>query len=534
MKIAILSLGVLSTLVGSVSGLGKGETCKLYQYGADKLAKFKPDGDACDDGLNCIITIDPDTGDLLPGKCDVEKCAGLSEPDLADDLDDTDANEATVRTTICHRTCSAKNPWVRITIDDTAWDDIHDCVDGGHKREHNITIDCRQKIEKKMSSDGLTFEEARTAIWGHNDADYLIKYHGTRNAVREKYGWSVKTAGKKVMRSKAEKDYWGYWERACPYVRHGSCCGTEELGACCGDEPYLGASIELTKYSCPANTPCTASNIAADCEDDLLGGVANAAAKYCYKIHNTGTWNLCEIDMTDPEWMANNPASNVPGCLSGGGVAYVGYSNGITFPDGSITDETATVSGTVADGNNQVLSAGGKVYDSDPSRLTGAPAASISIEKTANYDEATGTCNTGKEYVSGTAGRKVHYCYEVVNTGGTYLDDVTITDECQGDMSGTCEALAPGGSCRIPYNVPGGIPVGGESTNCPGVVKANPVDENKNDISYLDDVTDKDPAGLLEAENDTECSVVMSDPETLANGNTRVTMTETCVTCNCV
>jgi hypothetical protein len=502
---------------------------------------------SCNPGESCTLDYDDDGITLLPGTCVLEKCNGYADPDS---LDYNADNEATVRVTICHRTCSATNPWVRITIDDDAWADLGNaCEAGGHKREHNVTIDCKTKIQKSADDNGISFEEARTRIWGPNDADYLIKAHGTREAVRLNNDWPAVTVnnGGKATYGAAEKDYWGYWERACPYVRHGQCCGTEELGACCGGEPYVDASIELTKYSCTAGTTCDAAGVASDsCKDDLLSGAANAAAKYCYKVKNTSPMKLCSIDMSDPEW--TGAGATVPGCMSAGETIYTKYEAGVTFPSsGSIIDEIATVSGTPASDNGDILPGALPVTASDPSRLQGeagtapTPAATpdtpavtpnpgINIEKTSVVGSASGAfCNPGSEMVAGTVGMDVHLCYDVTNTGNTYLSNVKVTDGCNGPMNGDCGLLPPGGNCRIPYNL--GIPAGGQSVTCPGNVVGTPSDGDGTALG-LPNQTDSDPSGLQETDMDTECTVSTMS-EAMSGGGMKYTTTETCVTCNC-
>ena len=51
---------------------------------------------------------------------------------------------------------------------------------------------------------------------------------GTRAEVLAENGWT--------HNSNEEKNYWKYWERACPYVRQDKCCDWAS-GSCCGDAP---------------------------------------------------------------------------------------------------------------------------------------------------------------------------------------------------------------------------------------------------------------------------------------------------------
>jgi hypothetical protein len=140
------------------------------------------------------------------GSCKSESCDGTADPDATQDT-------GTIRVTICHRTCSETNPWVRITIDDDAWGgaDAQGC---GH-RQHSIEDEC-----SKYGPDW--------AAWGTNHEDYELKVHGTREQVRGKEGFAANSA--------AEKAYWREWEHACPYVRGEGCCSWED-GSCCGINP---------------------------------------------------------------------------------------------------------------------------------------------------------------------------------------------------------------------------------------------------------------------------------------------------------
>lgn len=79
----------------------------------------------------------------------------------------------------------------------------------------------------------------------------MIKWHGTREQVRQEHGWSSNG------RSQEEKEYWRYWERACPYVNQDKCCDWES-GSCCGDAPSLetpSPTRSPTPNPTPAPTP---------------------------------------------------------------------------------------------------------------------------------------------------------------------------------------------------------------------------------------------------------------------------------------
>ena len=162
------------------------------------------------------------------------------------------------RLTICHRTCSQTNPWVRITIDKSAWDESQsgECK---HGPLHNIEDEC-----SKYGPDWTA--------WGVHRHDYIIKDHGIKKDWRQWATWKGETnfmAADDAHATAMEKEYWKCkfwlhhgeslfescradisltvlcstdWEPACPYVRHGDCCyETDEEGFpadCCGADTF--------------------------------------------------------------------------------------------------------------------------------------------------------------------------------------------------------------------------------------------------------------------------------------------------------
>lgn len=233
MKFAFLSLFALLAASAEANKNGghapvahdaDGMTCKL-KYNDNNSRYYKVNGHECPTGYTCEVG-ENDVGQdgEIDGKCEAEECAGKADPDEDQDL-------GTIRVTICHRTCSETNPWVRITIDDDAWsgDQASGC---GHSLQHDIRDECANK-------------EPWTA-WGKNRKDYLIKWHGTRAQVREDNNFE--------QNSNEEKAYWKYWERACPYVRQDKCCDWES-GSCCGDNPNDSEAPSAGPTKSPTATP---------------------------------------------------------------------------------------------------------------------------------------------------------------------------------------------------------------------------------------------------------------------------------------
>ncbi|GAX17937.1 hypothetical protein FisN_18Hu145 [Fistulifera solaris] len=229
----------------------RGQACKVrYNTNADK---YMPEKDfECDTGLVCAELNDSGVdGVVFTGVCSPESCDGTADPSK-------DQPISSHRVTICHRTCSETNPWVRITIDDDAWGGA-EASGCGHQREHNVTEDCKKDDY---------------SAWGPNRVDYLIKDHGTRSDVRIRNSFTPAE----------EKAYWFHWERACPYVRakklNKPCCDWEK-GECCGPHPDDKCPMDPDKTApgqCGCGVPDTDTDQdgVADCLDPCP---TNAAVK---------------------------------------------------------------------------------------------------------------------------------------------------------------------------------------------------------------------------------------------------------------
>jgi hypothetical protein len=138
--------------------------------------------------------------------------------------------------------------------------------------------------------------------WGEiHRRDYLIMWHGTRDLLAERYEWSDLTcngSGKCSPSSDEEKDYWFYWERACPSVRNGACCGNEELGACCGDDPYpllTGVPTAAPTGATPVPILTTIEDIPAACGVDM----GATSSTVCMPVGSVKTVTMVELKVGD-------------------------------------------------------------------------------------------------------------------------------------------------------------------------------------------------------------------------------------------
>ena len=124
--------------------------------------------------------------------------------------------------------------------------------------------------------------------------------------------------------------------------------------------------------------------------------------------------------------------------------------------------------------------------------------AAIELAKTVYLGHDGGAGCPGSERVTGKKGTAVTYCFEVTNTGHTYLDQITIKDPdlgiTQDDMTllrGSMP-LAPGDS--LVYYYEGTIR--GKLVNT-AKTEGNPTDSDGNDLPGLDNPTDDDDAAVL-------------------------------------
>mmetsp|Transcript_26613 Transcript_26613/g.63449 ORF Transcript_26613/g.63449 Transcript_26613/m.63449 type:complete len:723 (+) Transcript_26613:396-2564(+) len=223
--IVVLVLAILAFSSSTVEAASSfGEVCQVRygEVGSDGDFKYFETGNGnikCDNSngadLTCITEVDNGvTGDDFPGICERGRCF-----DSRDDLEG--------KVTICHRTCSENNPWVRITIDASAWSDF-DCKHG----QHTATT-CNGK--------NLTF-------WGDQTDDFILKAHGTKDQVLISFGGDTQLAS----------NYWKHWEPACPAVRNGACCSTDTSSSygysCCQRALVDPAAPDPTNSPTPVPT----------------------------------------------------------------------------------------------------------------------------------------------------------------------------------------------------------------------------------------------------------------------------------------
>ena len=128
-----------------------------------------------------------------------------------------------------------------------------------------------------------------------------------------------------------------------------------------------------------------------------------------------------------------------------------------------------------------VLLSGGHEQHVDSGQFPAVPG--LLLIKTAG-DAADGA----SEYI--LPGESVLFTYTVINTGNTWVADLTVTDSVLGVVGGSAVPLAPGDTNVFTLLAPS---VSADVTNI-GVAAANPVDSLGNDLPALADVADADDA----------------------------------------
>ena len=324
------------------------ETCtaSLTADSSGDLIYAAEPGSGCSAGLLCYVADSPNASlvDInIQGVCKSETCLGTNIPTNCNgnNLNDPACNSATVRVTICHRTCSAHNPWVRITIDNNAWDGA-----GCGHQQHDVEDDCKNK--------------APWTAWGVNRRDYLIKWHGTRDFVAQN-------------RTPAEvKAYWRQWEPACPYVRSGKCCSwTDPSNPCCGEEnptPII-PQIKIVKYAGPPGS-CSAGGVG-NLQDNMYTVPDSTSSWcYCYEISVPSTSGEClfNVQMKDTSPVGGTAGGNYIAVTNstGGGTLCPGttvFVEGSSHPGSAVPEGEGPINATVVGTGQLTLQS---VTDSNP------------------------------------------------------------------------------------------------------------------------------------------------------------------------
>lgn len=135
---------------------------------------------------------------------------------------------------------------------------------------------------------------------------------------------------------------------------------------------------------------------------------------------------------------------------------------------------------------------------SDPSHYCNPPTAAIQLEKSVYLGHNGGVGCPGGEAVTDQVGAPITYCFDMTNTGGTYLDTLIFTDTMLGidlndlvQISGTTP-LAP--NAHIVYYYESTVPSSARLNRAE--VEGNPTDDQGRDIPGLENPRDEDTASV--------------------------------------
>ena len=175
---------------------------------------------------------------------------------------------------------------------------------------------------------------------------------------------------------------------------------------------------------------------------EYVAGYFDSAVTYCFKITNTGETALKDIVIGNAALQYSTTAATL---ASGASV--------MLYLEKKIANSLkniANVTGTPVMADGRALSDLRKVSHSDPSEIgLKDHRPSVSIENTVVLGHE-GGCGTAaaKESVQGYPGSKITYCFNVKNTGESFLDSITLTNEKLAYTS-TVPKLAPGVSTMV-------------------------------------------------------------------------------------
>jgi hypothetical protein len=228
--------------------------------------------------------------------------------------------------------------------------------------------------------------------------------------------------------------------------------------------------------------------------DELVEGIQGAAITYCFEVANTGDTYLASIMISDTLLSITEANMTV---LTGTTPLAPGASL-IYYYETTITEDmvnTAAVDATPSDETGADLGLD-NVIDNDTAQVSEVGSPSVRIQKTVyNAQDSGASCQTqGVEFIMVGQNASITYCFEIENTGDTYLDDIMITDDplsiTQDDMTLVVTGslpIAPGESATYYYDTT----AVSDTVNIADV-EANPTDQDGNDIAGLDNVTDSD------------------------------------------
>jgi len=249
-------------------------------------------------------------------------------------------------------------------------------------------------------------------------------------------------------------------------------------------ETQPGFTLEKTVYAGHSNgNGCPTAG-------ELVNGVNGDDITYCFQFVNTGNTYLINLSVSDTDIMPNF-SGTVPGPIAPGGVAWLFTERQL---DGDLVN-TASATATPSDDSGNPYEDIPVLEDEDDAEVD-EHAPSLEILKSVYNGHDSGASCSGVESVTNTAMAAVTYCFVVVNTGNTYLNDITVTDnDLDPNFSHSFSGvnLAPGASVTTYVD----SVIDGDLMNTADA-SGNPTDENGDDLDDVEDVEDNDTAEVDE------------------------------------
>ena len=170
-------------------------------------------------------------------------------------------------------------------------------------------------------------------------------------------------------------------------------------------------------------------------------GTTGSDVTWCFVVTNTGDTHLSNVTVDDPTLAITNADMTLitgdPALLApGASVSW--YFEGTAPADIS---NTASTEGTPADSQGVALVNFDPVTDDDPA-LVDVVDPAIEVQKTVYEGSDSGADCPGAETVTVGSGTDVTWCFQVTNTGDTYLSNVMLDDPVIGITAADMTALS--------------------------------------------------------------------------------------------
>jgi uncharacterized repeat protein (TIGR01451 family) len=226
---------------------------------------------------------------------------------------------------------------------------------------------------------------------------------------------------------------------------------------------------------------------------EQVASSVGAAITFCFRVVNIGGTYLNTILITDTTLgitQANMTVLSGSQPLAPGASITYYYQTTLT---GNVTN-TATTSGTPTDSQGNPIPDATPPSDDDTANTSTAQVG-IEINKTVYLGHNSGASCPGAEIVSGAAGAQITYCFQVTNTGNTFLTSILITDTTLGitqanmTLRSGSTPLAPGASLVYYYQTT----ISGDLTNT-AQTTGTPSDQGGTPIPGVNPPTDTDTA----------------------------------------